>query len=150
MNICHCEEVENQRSNLANTRLLRLRLAITILTLVCFLPITLFSETIPAAEPIPEPKSVQKKAVRDPMMPVDMSIFDPVKIRSVSRRLPFKIQGVGHSDRGSYVIIGGKVYREGETKGEITVVKIGGTQVDILVNDSPESLPIKSSTKADK
>src|SRR3989338_2546761 len=59
-----------------------------------------------------------KKPIRDPMMPTDMSIFEVVQ-KKVIRRSPFKIQGVVRSDKDSYVIIGGKVYREGGNRGEI-------------------------------
>ena len=90
-----------------------------------------------------ETKTQVKQQQRDPMIPFDMSIFDTAPKKAVVKRSPFKVQGMGRSDKEAYVIIGGKVYREGETKGEITVVKIGGTQVDILVNGSPETLLVK-------
>ena len=88
-------------------------------------------------------EEAQKKSPRDPMIPVDTSIFEVVQRKVVAKRSPFKVQGVGRSEKESYVIIGGRVYQEGETKGEITVVKIGGAAVDILVNGSPETLSIK-------
>ncbi len=84
------------------------------------------------------------KSSRDPMVPIDMSIFETTPKKSITKRSPFKVQGIGRgSEEGAFVIIGGKVYREGETKGEITVVKITGTEVDILVNGSPETLAVK-------
>ncbi len=80
---------------------------------------------------------------RDPMMPANSSIFEPVKRQDAVKRSPFKVQGVGRGPRGIYVIIGGNVLREGETKDELTVVKIGKTKVDILLNGTPDSLPIE-------
>ncbi len=77
------------------------------------------------------------------MFPADPALFSSAALTSVSKRLPFKVQGTGRSDKGVYVIIGGNVYREGDTKGEITVVKIGEEKVDILINGEPDSLQIR-------
>ena len=87
-----------------------------------------------------------KKPERDPMWPVSMALFEPVKQKQAptqKKQAPYRVQGKGRSSKGSYVVIGGNVIREGETKGEITVVKIGEVKVDILVNGIPESLPIE-------
>lgn len=84
-----------------------------------------------------------KKPLRDPMMPFDMSIFEITPQKATIKRSPFKVQGLGRSDKAAYVIIGGKVYQEGETKGGVTVVKITGTAVDILVDGQPETLLVK-------
>lgn len=83
------------------------------------------------------------QAERDPMMPVQMSLFrtDAPKVK-VEKRTSFQIQGVGRGPRGNYVVIDGQVYAEGDTKKDITVVKIGETKVDILVDGLQESLPI--------
>ena len=102
-----------------------------------------FFLTIPQRLYSQEENKGPAKGLRDPMVPSDMSIFEAAPKKAIVKRSPFKIQGVGRGEKNSYVIIGGKVYREGDTKGEITVVKIGGVSVDILVNGTPETLSIK-------
>ena len=80
---------------------------------------------------------------RNPMLPVNMSLFEATAPKVAAKRQPFKVQGFGKSEKGTYVIIGGNVFREGDSKGEIKVVKIGEAKVDILVNGEPDSLPMK-------
>ncbi len=90
-----------------------------------------------------EEANVAKKE-RNPMVPVDPSLFEaPVQKKTQERRDPYQIQGVGRSEKGTFVVLDGKVMREGETKGDITIVKINKTKVDILINGAEESIPIR-------
>ena len=88
---------------------------------------------------VPKPKE------RDPMIPQEMSLFQQKKQAAAKKveKSTFQVQGVGRGPRGVYAIIDNQAYREGETKKGITVVKIGETEVDILSDGIPESLPIK-------
>ncbi|PIQ85475.1 MAG: hypothetical protein COV74_08270 [Candidatus Omnitrophica bacterium CG11_big_fil_rev_8_21_14_0_20_45_26] len=81
---------------------------------------------------------------RNPMVPTNAALFESGVNKQVQkRRNPYRISGIGRTGSESYVMLDGKVYREGETKGEITVVKIGNTTVDILINGIPETLRVE-------
>lgn len=79
------------------------------------------------------------------MRPVNMSLFEQTakKEKPVSKQTILRIQGVGRSEKGAYVVIDGKVFAEGEMREDIKVIKIGDTHVDILYQGEQESLPIK-------
>lgn len=79
------------------------------------------------------------------MVPQEMSIFQSKVQTPVKKveRAGFQVQGVGRGPRGAYVIIDGQAYAEGETRNNLTVVKINETSVDILSDGIPEALPIK-------
>ena len=113
----------------------RINLRIILTFVLCFM----FTGGLYSAE---EPQNQERKPLRDPMVPFDMTIFESAPQKKITRS-PFKIQGLGRSEKTAYVIIGGKVYQEGETKGSVTVVKITGTAVDILVDGQPETLLVK-------
>ena len=84
-----------------------------------------------------------KAKERDPMTPVQASLFMDQSSKKQAKRTSVRLQGVGHSEKGNYAIIEGKLIREGETKKGVTVVKVGDTKVDILVDGIEESIPIK-------
>lgn len=88
----------------------------------------------------------EKTRDRDPMKPVNMGLFEqpaPRKEKLAPKQALLKVQGVGRSGKGAYVVIDGKVLGEGEARDGVKIVKIGDTSVDILYQGEPESLPIK-------
>lgn len=111
-------------------------------TLICSSDVFLARVT---AEETASGEGEAEAQLRDPMTPANMSIFsEPVRPEKKQAKTGIlQLQGVGRSSRGAYAVIDGNVIREGETKGEVKVVKIGETKVDILVNGEAESLPIK-------
>jgi len=94
---------------------------------------------------VPPNQTKQTLPERDPMVPTNPHLFKSgalVERKKVIRN-PFKVVGTGSSAKGHYVVMNGRVYTEGETKGDITVVKITQTHVDILINGIPETLSVE-------
>ena len=78
------------------------------------------------------------------MVPVDISLFQPSSAQKADVKTGVLIvQGIGRGTKGTYAVIDGQVFREGDTKDGLTVVKINDTKVDILVNGAAESLPVE-------
>ena len=106
--------------------------------LILILAGVIFNARILSAE-----EAAPKQKERDPMLPVQISLFADETPKAHVKRTSVRLQGVGHSEKGAYAIIEGKLIREGETKKGVTVVKVGDTKVDILIDGIEESIPIK-------
>ena len=60
-----------------------------------------------------------------------------------------KLEGISIGSNGSFAVINGQVYREGESKNGIKIAKIRKKEVDILINGISETLqmvPMKKSS----
>ena len=77
-------------------------------------------------------------------------IFEPsvrpkgpfISLKSDSREVDARLDGIGLGPRKAFAVINGKVYQQGEEKEGIEVAHIRKKEVDILINGAPETLAL--------
>jgi hypothetical protein len=83
----------------------------------------------------------EKSGDRDPFkskLPVVAA--KPIQTAGPSRPVMANLEGLSIGPKGSTAIIGGEVYKEGEEKKGIKVVKIRRQEADIIINGMPNTL----------
>lgn len=78
--------------------------------------------------------------VRDPFKSKLPAPRGPAQPKAEAQQITAKLDGLSKGPKGSFAVINGQVYREGEEKGGIKVTQIRKREVDILINNVASTL----------